>query len=125
MQKYKKYHYINYIKKVLKQKDRNQIHRIEDTDTAAFKIRYIFVKVYIFDSLHWFSQLFPSSKLFEENEDLFVYMHELNNTLLHLFSLWLLKPTCSIFKMQSFKKTTRKDAVYYYECKTVLIQKWH
>lgn len=55
MQKYKKYHYINYIKKVLKQKDRNQIHRIEDTDTAAFKIRYIFVKVYILDSLHWFS----------------------------------------------------------------------
>lgn len=36
--KVQKYHYINYIKKVLKLKDRNQIHRIEDTDTAAFKI---------------------------------------------------------------------------------------
>lgn len=77
------------------------------------------MKVYIFDSLHWFSQLFPSYKPFEENEDLFVYMHKLNNTLVHLFSLWLIKPTCSIFKMQSFKKKkSRKDAVYY-ECKMI------
>lgn len=79
--KVQKYHYINYIKKVLKLEDRNQIHRIEDTDTAAFKIRYILMKVYIFDFL-----LFPSYEPFEE-KDLFVYMHKLNNTLVHLFSL--------------------------------------